>query len=195
MQVRWIPRAAQRTMPWKNGGGSTREVAREPAQRAGGPEFAWRVSVASVAGDGPFSSFPGVDRSLWLVRGNGMLLDVAGATVRLDRPLQRFDFAGETPIHARLIGGPNEDLNVMVDRATTRAVARIVELAAAGCWSAELPSGSHLVLVLAGGLQVGAGELAALDAWRGDGAGTVALGATAAGATALVASFVAAEAR
>ncbi|HXZ10527.1 MAG TPA: HutD family protein, partial [Paraburkholderia sp.] len=62
--------------PWKNGGGVTREVAAYP-QGAGLDTFVWRVSVADVSQPGPFSRFAGIDRTLVLLSGAGMLLDVA----------------------------------------------------------------------------------------------------------------------
>ena len=64
-----------RVMPWKNGAGSTTELLIDPpgATLAGG--FRWRVSMATVAESGPFSSFPGLDRTLLLLEGEGMELD------------------------------------------------------------------------------------------------------------------------
>ncbi|MFN9927385.1 MAG: HutD family protein, partial [Phenylobacterium sp.] len=57
-------RAADRlAVPWKNGGGITRELAVWPPG-ASFDDFVWRVSMAEVHQDGPFSSFPGVDRIL-----------------------------------------------------------------------------------------------------------------------------------
>jgi environmental stress-induced protein Ves len=47
-------------MPWKNGGGETTEIAVFP-DGAGLSDFDWRVSMARVDGDGPFSSFPGIE--------------------------------------------------------------------------------------------------------------------------------------
>lgn len=188
-----IPFAEQRVVPWRNGGGSTREVAIEPAGATVGNGFVWRISVASVAADGPFSAFPGVDRCLWLVRGAGMVLEVGGAAparVVLDHPGQRYDFAGETPIVARLLDGPNEDLNVMVAR--DRAVARAGwhELAPDSVWHAELPPGEHVLLLVRGGVLAAAtAALERGDALRVDGAGRLALRATAAPCTFLLASF------
>lgn len=63
-----------RRMPWKNGGGTTVEIASAPGD-ADLDTFVWRVSVAEVARDGPFSAFPGVDRVIALVRGSGMRLE------------------------------------------------------------------------------------------------------------------------
>ena len=52
-----------RVMPWKNGGGTTTEVAVSP-EGAGLDHFDWRISMARVEQDGPFSTFPGIDRTL-----------------------------------------------------------------------------------------------------------------------------------
>jgi environmental stress-induced protein Ves len=61
-----------RTLPpqrWKNGAGTTREIAVEPAG-AGTDDFDWRLSLAEVDRDAPFSAFPGVDRCIVLLRGS-----------------------------------------------------------------------------------------------------------------------------
>ncbi|BCF97577.1 hypothetical protein PPGU19_021460 [Paraburkholderia sp. PGU19] len=104
--------------PWKNGGGVTREVAAFP-EGAALDAFVWRVSVADVAQAGPFSRFVGIDRTLVLLSGAGMLLDEAGgATHALREPLDIARFEGETAIDARLIDGATRDFNLMVRRGT-----------------------------------------------------------------------------
>lgn len=125
MNVRLVPFAQQRVMPWANGGGSTREVAIDPADGSLASGFRWRISRAHVGCDGPFSSLPGIDRSLWLVSGAGMRLRAEGGDVVLKRPLQRFDFAGETAIVAQLLAGPCSDLNMMTRRGVVRANAEV----------------------------------------------------------------------
>jgi environmental stress-induced protein Ves len=102
--------------PWKNGGGVTREVAAFPAG-SGLDAFVWRVSIADVAQAGPFSRFAGIDRTLVLLSGAGMLLDEAqGPTHALTQPLDIARFAGETAIDARLVNGATRDFNLMVRR-------------------------------------------------------------------------------
>ena len=102
--------------PWKNGGGVTREVAAFP-QSAKLDGFVWRVSIADVAQPGPFSRFDGIDRTLVLLSGAGMLLDEAqGQTHTLTQPLDIARFAGETAIDARLVDGATRDFNLMVRR-------------------------------------------------------------------------------
>ncbi|PXW23475.1 HutD/Ves family protein [Paraburkholderia caballeronis] len=122
--------AARVASPWKNGGGVTREVAAQrPARRAGDvaasalhDAFLWRVSVADVAAAGPFSRFDGVDRTLVLLDGGGMVLEAAaGAKHVLARPLDVARFAGEASIDARLTNGPTRDFNLMVRRAAVSA--------------------------------------------------------------------------
>jgi len=101
--------------PWKNGGGVTREIA---TGGAAGPDagWGWRVSLAEVAQDGPFSSFPEVDRTIAVIAGAAMdLVRADGSTLALE-PFQPVSFAGEEALSGRLRGGPVRDLNVMVRR-------------------------------------------------------------------------------
>ncbi|MFJ8307627.1 MULTISPECIES: HutD family protein [unclassified Streptomyces] len=109
-------RAADRTaVPWKNGGGVTRGVAAHP-EGAGTADFEWRVSLAEVGADGPFSGFPGVDRILTLVEGAGMDLTVAGQRRLVDEPFAPQGFAGDAPTECRLLAGPVVNFNVMYRR-------------------------------------------------------------------------------
>lgn len=107
--------ADYKTMPWKNGMGSTTEIAISPAD-ATLDAFDWRVSMARVASDGPFSSFAAIDRTLLVLEGNGIDLSVAArAPVRVDRDTIH-SFPGDQPTAARLVAGPITDLNVMTRR-------------------------------------------------------------------------------
>jgi uncharacterized protein len=111
-----IPFAGLSPVSWKNGGGSTTQVAVAPPD-AGFDDFEWRVSLATIASDGPFSPFPDVDRTLVLVEGHGVTLDVDGEeqiVVNSDAPV--FAFHGEAEIKARLHHGPVTDFNVMTRR-------------------------------------------------------------------------------
>ncbi|MEM5406123.1 HutD family protein [Paraburkholderia unamae] len=120
--------AALVASPWKNGGGVTREIAvAHVTSRAGASldAFAWRVSVADVAQAGPFSRFEGVDRTLVLLEGAGMLLDEAGRTHVLTQPLDVAHFAGEAAIDARLVNGATRDFNLMVRRDAARGTLEV----------------------------------------------------------------------
>ncbi|HEY6985495.1 MAG TPA: HutD family protein [Rhodanobacteraceae bacterium] len=104
-----------RRVRWKNDGGWTTEIAREPAGAE--TQFAWRVSIADIESDGPFSSFPGVDRDLVLLAGAGMELSIDDAApLRVDERFQHVRFRGEQVVECRLLGGSTRDFNAMVRR-------------------------------------------------------------------------------
>jgi hypothetical protein len=107
-------------MPWKNGGGETLEIAAYPSG-ASLVDFGWRISMAHVASDGPFSVFPGVDRTLTILAGAGLRLTVGNQqVVTLTRESTPYAFAGEADTRSTLIDGPVTDLNVMSRRAAHR---------------------------------------------------------------------------
>ncbi len=112
-----IPFAGLSAVPWKNGGGSTIQIAVDPPD-AGFDGFDWRISLATIAEDGEFSVFPGVDRTLALVDGNGATIDIDGESQALltpDEPVLMF--GGESRLVAKLNSGPTTDFNVMTRRA------------------------------------------------------------------------------
>ncbi|CAN5532511.1 HutD family protein [soil metagenome] len=139
-----VLRAADRVAtPWKNGGGVTREVASFPPG-AGLDDFAWRVSLADLSADGPFSTFPGVDRVLTVIEGGGLVLDVDGRMLALDAASPPLGFPGDAPVTARLTGGPIRDLNLMARRGAWRARARRMTVMGA----AEVTAKAEVTLVL-----------------------------------------------
>lgn len=108
--------------PWKNGGGLTREIAVWPPG-AGMDDFDWRVSVADIAADGPFSAFPGIDRQIVLLSGAGVRLcaDDGSFDHALTDAGEPFAFCGETGVQATLVDGATRDFNVMTRRGRCRA--------------------------------------------------------------------------
>lgn len=162
-----------RRMPWKNGGGTTLELAVEPPGASLDTGFAWRLSSAEVASSGPFSSFPGLTRTLLLLEGEGFLLDFGPhGQVRMDRPLEPVRFDGGWPARADLLGGPCTDFNLMADPARCRASLE------ARCLDRPLRltlDAATLLLFLARGtvsvpalgLHLGQGHLLRVDAGRG----------------------------
>jgi len=118
--VRIIRASDCKATPWKNGGGSTTEIAVGPAG-ASLEDFDWRVSMARVASDGPFSDFAGIDRTLAVVTGSGLLLTIGDdAPVTLSTETEPISFSGDTPTSARLTAGEITDLNVMTRRGRFR---------------------------------------------------------------------------
>lgn len=119
-KARLLRNAGHRRMPWKNGGGETVEVIVHPPD-ASLADFGWRVSMATVAADGPFSVFPGIDRTLAVLSGDGMALSIEGLGERLLTPASApLAFPADAPTTARLTGGPVTDLNVMTRRGSFR---------------------------------------------------------------------------
>ena len=94
--MQFLDLAATPSVPWKNGGGSTRELACWPPG-AGMDNFAWRVSVATIARPGPFSAFPGVDRQIMLLEGDGVQLQAAAGQWKhaLTQRWEPFAFSGD----------------------------------------------------------------------------------------------------
>jgi uncharacterized protein len=151
-------------VPWKNGQGSTREIARR-LLGIRGPGFVWRVSLSDLVRDAELATFPGVERSLTVVSGNGVTLDVAGAEHEL-RPDVPFRFDGEAQAHARLTEGPVSILNVLTVASRMSAEVTVVDLST---MAALTVAGSTLVVLLSGTASVYAadgatGDLAPLDA-------------------------------
>jgi environmental stress-induced protein Ves len=98
-----------RRVRWKNGLGWTREILRQPDHE----DWDWRLSIAEIEQDADFSAFPGIDRELVLLRGNGLRLHLEGASVLLEPPHGRCRFAGEQQVHGELVDGTTHDFNLM----------------------------------------------------------------------------------
>ena len=64
----------------------------------------WRVSVAEIARDGPFSSFPGVDRMLVLLSGHGVRLDRRGEQPVMCTPFEPLR-SRRARVESRLLDG------------------------------------------------------------------------------------------
>ncbi|MET0360059.1 MAG: HutD family protein [Pararhizobium sp.] len=155
-----------RRMPWKNGGGETVEIAVFPAD-ASMETFGWRISMASVKTNGPFSVFPGVDRTLSILEGHGMVLDISGRTpVTLTAGDAPHAFPADAATEATLVDGAITDLNVMTRRGAfvhaveRRVIDRVTEVKRLG--------GTQMLLSL-GEVRVGPVRLGRLDAMLLDG--------------------------
>jgi environmental stress-induced protein Ves len=151
------------TVPWKNGGGLTREILKFPPDTA---LFDWRLSLASIATPGPFSAFDGYQRTLVLMAGAGVQLSFgAHGETTLSAPGQTAVFDGAWSTSCTLIDGPSTDLNLMVAKARAEADARVARLI-----SPELfPTGEWeetLVCCISGSARIenAAGQTATLSA-------------------------------
>ncbi len=106
---------ARTAVPWKNGGGITREVCAAPPG-AGLESFDWRISTAQVSSAGPFSAFAGIDRTLCILRGELQLRVAGQGEHRLTPDSPPLRFRGESSVYAEPLGEAVVDLNVMVRR-------------------------------------------------------------------------------
>ncbi|MGR3678825.1 MAG: HutD/Ves family protein [Paracoccaceae bacterium] len=93
-------------VPWKNKGGVTRPLAADGTK--------WRLSLADITKDGPFSTFPGWHRILTIVRGKGLILSNTDLHMTAN-PWQPLAFDGATPLAGALIDGPAQAFNLMYD--------------------------------------------------------------------------------
>ncbi len=136
-------------MPWKNGAGSTQEIARDQGEGLDG--FGWRLSIADMGESGGFSTFNGYQRIISVLEGDGMRLQVDGA---FSRPLLAFDpfaFGGASRVDCRLLGGAIRDFNLIY--APQRFRARLQWLRVEGELRLFSSAGSLLLFAADDGLQ------------------------------------------
>lgn len=129
-RIRLLSPADYRAMRWKNGLGVTTELLRNPPGPQDGPDrLRWRFSIAEVATSGPFSLFPGCDRQLLVLDGNGFRLRFAdGESVTLTSATGFYRFSGDRSASSALLNGPTRDFNIIFDRAAIDCAAKVVEL-------------------------------------------------------------------
>ncbi|MDX1722192.1 MAG: HutD family protein [Pseudomonas sp.] len=123
MQV--LRAADYRRMPWKNGAGSTLEIARDQGEGLEG--FGWRLSIADIGESGGFSAFTGYQRIISVLEGDGMQLRVDGVLSRPLLPFDPFAFGGDSRVECRLLGAAIRDFNLIY--APQRYAARLQWLA------------------------------------------------------------------
>jgi len=156
--------------PWKNGLGRTRALATHPPG-AGMDEFLWRVSVAEVESAAPFSTFPGIDRVIALLDGDGFTMAMDdGRRHALTAPCVPFAFAGETGVDVALAGGPSRDFNLMLRRGRMRGGIETWH----GSDTRHADAGIALVYCAQGNIDTADGPLHTGDAWL-PGSGTLVL--------------------
>jgi uncharacterized protein len=107
--------------PWKNGAGITREIAIARVSDA----LIWRLSIADVGGDGPFSKFECLSRILTVIEGQGMELISRDATLQADYAVP-VSFDGALEIQTRLKDGPLRDLNLIYDPSFCTGHAQVI---------------------------------------------------------------------
>lgn len=145
MSIDIITPSQWQTQRWQNGGGITHQLCRQDDEQG----LLWRLSIAEVACDGPFSRFDNIDRIIMLLTGEGFSLHGVGDKPQLlNRPLQPFHFAGETPIHCSLLNGAVRDFNLMTRRGAVHAELQVLTIGSA---VQTLPLSAQTLLYVAAG--------------------------------------------
>lgn len=163
MSPRLIRASEGRPQPWKNGLGRTTELAVQTS--AARDEFIWRVSIADVDSDAPFSCFPGIDRHIALLEGAGFVMRLdSGRQHALTTPFEPFAFPGEAEVQVRLQGGATRDFNLMVRRNAGRGELTVWS----GPGTHRLPTSTVLVHVAMGGIEISGQRLSAGDSWNAE---------------------------
>lgn len=152
--VRLYKAADYRRMPWRNGAGTTQEVACNPGGSAAA--FDWRLSLADVGQDGAFSSYSGYQRIITVLEGQGMELTVDGRRHAPLAPREAYAFSGDAQVDCRLTGGPIRDFNLMY--APARYQARLQWVSGCSEWVFHSSARSVLVLNAGGALSLSVGD-------------------------------------
>ena len=143
---RVLPASGYARMRWKNGAGWTSEILKFPDNDA----WHWRLSIAEIETDAPFSAFPGVERELVLLSGNGLRLRFHdGESHELLPPHGKLRFAGERTAFGELIDGPTRDFNLMLQRNAVDAQlwhrplvgTMVLFVDASHCWAVHVLAG------------------------------------------------------
>lgn len=161
--VRKIVPAQYRQMPWRNGGGVTSEIAVFPEPEDGATAIAqpfwWRLSIAAVKESGPFSLFPGYDRTLLMLSGDGMELSIGAeaAPLVVRQPSVPVAFSGDFPTSCKLLGGAVRDFNIMTMRGRVKSQTQVRALSSGQPQQVLVAGETAFVFVLQGNINVQAG--------------------------------------
>lgn len=141
------------TVPWRNGRGTTLEIARA-AHPAIADAFAWRTSIATICEDGPFSSFLEIERHIVIIDGSSLRLEHAeAAPAHQLMPLLPYAFSGSWPTTAKLdTPGVRHDFNLMVHRSYGRGELSVLSVTADTELTLAAGPCTHIVFLLAGGV-------------------------------------------
>lgn len=137
LRLQWLDPGRYRRTPWKNGGGTTVDIAGEATSQA----EVWRFGRTPIAAAGPFSDYAGFDRLQVLVAGSGLVLGTPDGEIDVRQPFRPVRFAGETPIVSRLENGPVEVVNLIGRRTAVRLGLRVLEAGQ----TMVLAAGTHIV--------------------------------------------------
>lgn len=151
MDIELIRHAETTLSPWKNGMGVGRNIAAWPRQTEG--EFDWLIATAEMSGTVPFSSYPGVDRSLFVTAGSLLLKSTSRVTV-LSKESEGLLFPGEEEIVGTALDDQTmQDFNLLAKRGAVHhklerweAPPQGLEIVASDCLIIHIQEGQAEVL-------------------------------------------------
>lgn len=157
-------------------------------------DFLWRISIAEIDRDGPFSPFPGIDRIIVVLEGEGMRMRGRALDAKLTTPFVPHAFSGDESIECTLIAGRTRDFNAMFRRGKARGTIAIVRDAAAEFAPTDFrlayaATGNHECILSEGASRMLAPEHSLLIDGGGDGEASLTIRPLATGAVALVVSI------
>lgn len=153
MKKTLISREHFKIMPWKNGAGVTAEIDISPyGSDFKENNFEWRISSAHIADENTFSQFPGYDRILTVLSGEGLILNSQELG-----PFEIFEFEGEDKINCSLIENPVEDLNVIFKRGKYECSMQLINIEAP--MYLKVSEGTHFFLPLSSQVTIAGVEL------------------------------------
>ena len=138
-------------MPWKNGKGTTTEIAIYPPDSTlNANNFIWRLSSAEISESGNFSEFSDCNRSLIISSGNGVRLTFSDNEKTLLAG-EVFNFDGSKKIHCALINGPVHDVGLISKKDHVRTEFQLLEK---NLKEYKLQKGTHIILSVAGKVRI-----------------------------------------
>lgn len=145
------------TVPWKNGKGVTHDVMLLP-EGSGHDDFDIRISLAPITEEGPFSSFPGIDRRITRLSTERLSLVFGdGREVPLERLVPLAFDSALAPV-SRLPDGAARVINVMTRRGV---YASELEVVRDGRRTVPGGTGHTVVFCVEGRMEAGGREIAA----------------------------------
>lgn len=138
-------------MPWKNGTGTTTEIAIYPPDSTlNANNFIWRLSSAEISESGDFSEFSDCNRSLIISSGNGVRL-IFSDTEKTLLAGEIFNFDGSKKIHCVLIDGKVHDIGLITKKDQVHAEFQLLEK---NLKEYKLQAGTHIILPVTGKVKV-----------------------------------------
>lgn len=122
------------------------EISRYPAA-AGVADFAWRLSLTVLAGDGPLASLPDVEQAVAVLDGGALRLRAQDGSLEqtLSHCLASFAWPGALELHASLAADPCILLRLMMRPDRIRGGFTVVQAAT------TLPASAHGMLLATAG--------------------------------------------